>query len=221
MQTVGMKTLIENKDYDGIRRLLADYPNLTNEGITIPFDEQCTITAHPLHRICDAVFANKITNEEAIEIAKIFLESGANINGAEIKQNEDTPLLAAASLHAEQLGIFYIDKKADIHYAGRNDGATALHWAAFCGRDKLVEKLIHEKATIDQRDTAYNSTPLGWALHPLITGDKLNTFNQLPCIKLLLKAGADTLALSKNKLPFLRGLAEADPELKKLLNYPK
>src|SRR6266498_3967088 len=115
-----IKTLIENKDYEVIRQLLSNNPNLANEGITIPYDSKCASKAHPLHRICDAVFAKKNTDEEAIEIAKILLEYGANI-----------------------------------HYADR-EGATALHWAAFCGRDKLVERLIQEKAAIDQRDTSYN-----------------------------------------------------------------
>ena len=191
-----MKTLIENKDYEGIRRSLANNPKLANDGITIPFDANCTVRAHPLHRICDAVFAKKITDEEAIEIAKIFLDFGANIDGNKLIENEGTPLLAAASLHAEQLGIFYIEQGADIHFADSQDGATALHWAAYCGRDKLVEKLIQKKASIDQRDKSHNSTPLVWALHPLITGDKLNRHHQVSCIKLLLKAGSNITALN-------------------------
>jgi ankyrin repeat protein len=213
-----MKTLIENKDYEGIRQLLANNPNLANEGITIPYDSKCKSKAHPLHRICDAVFAKKITDEEAIEIAKILLAFGANIDGDKIKENKDTPLLAAASLHAEQLGIFYIDHGADIHYAGRHDGATALHWAAFCGRDKLVEKLIREKATIDQCDTSYNSTPLVWAIQPLRTDDKSNTYHQVSCIKLLLKAGADITTLNNETIQYLQFLAKDDIELKKLLS---
>ena len=213
-----MKELIENKDYEGISQLLASDPNLANEGITIPYDNKCKSKAHPLHRICDAVFAKKITDEEAIKIARIFLNFGADINGSKIKENEDTPLLAAASLHAEQLGIFYIGNGADIHYADRHDGATALHWAAFCGRDKLVEKLIQEKATIDQRDTSYNSTPLGWAIHSLRTGDKFNTYHQVSCIKLLLKAGADINTLNDETIQYLHFLAKDDLELKNLLN---
>jgi len=213
-----IKRLIENKDYQEIRQLLANNPNFANEGITIPYDNKCTSKAHPLHRICDAVFAKKMTDEEAIEIAKILLDFGADINGAKIKENEDTPLLAAASLHAEQLGIFYIENGADIHYADRNDGATALHWAAFCGRNKLVEKLIGEKATIDQRDTSYNSTPLGWAIHSLRTDDKFNTYHQLSCIKLLLKAGADVNTLNNEAIQYLHFLAKDDLELKNLLN---
>ncbi|HEY6975199.1 MAG TPA: ankyrin repeat domain-containing protein [Chitinophagaceae bacterium] len=214
----GMKELIENKNYEGIRQLLANDPALANEGITIPYDNKCIYKAHPLHRVCDAVFVKKMTDQEAIEIAKIFLDFGADINGSKIKENEDTPLLAAASLHAEQLGIFYIDNGADIHYSGRHDGATALHWAAFCGRDKLVEKLIREKAAIDQRDTSYNSTPLGWAIHVLRTGDKFNTYHQLSCIKLLIKAGADISNLNNEAIQYLHFLAKDDSELKNLLN---
>lgn len=212
-----MKTLVENKDYEGIRQLLVNNPNLANEGITIPYDSKCTWKAHPLHRICDAVFAKKITDEEAIEIAKILLDFGANIDGDKIK-DMDTPLLAAASLHAEQLGIFYIENGADIQYADAHDGATALHWAAFCGRDKLVEKLIQEKATINQRDTSYNSTPLAWAIQPLITEDKSNTYHQVYCIKLLLKAGAEVTALNNETIQYLHSLAKDDAELKNLLN---
>jgi ankyrin repeat protein len=213
-----MKSFIENKDYAGIRKLLASNPQLANEGITIPFDDKCDLKAHPLHRICDAVFAKKITDEEAIEIAKMFLDFGANIDGSKIKENEDTPLLAAASLHAEQLGMFYIDNGADIHYADRQDGATALHWAAYCGREQLVEKLIQKNAAIDQRDKSHDSTPLGWAIYPLITGDKTNKHHQVSCIKLLLRSGANINTLDQEKIQYLHHLAEADSELKKMLN---
>lgn len=50
-----MKALIDNVDYEGLRGLLSMHPQLANEGI--PFDAENTITEHPLHRICDGVFA--------------------------------------------------------------------------------------------------------------------------------------------------------------------
>ena len=212
-----MKTLIENKDYEGIKQLLANNSSLANKGITIPFDNKCRTKAHPLHRICDAVFAKKITDEEAIIIAKTLLDFGANIDGDKLKEKKDTPLLAASSLHAEKLGIFYIDNGADIHYEDRNDGATALHWAAFCGRDKLVEKLIKENAIIDQLDASYNCTPLAWAIQPLMTDDKLNIYHQVSCIKLLLKAGADMTMLNDKTSQYLNLLANDDLELKNFL----
>jgi ankyrin repeat protein len=213
-----VKSLIESKDYDGIKQLLSNNPNFANEGITIPYDSKCTIKAHPLHRICDAVFVKKITDEEAIKIAKIFLASGANIDGDKLIGNNDTPLLAAASLHAEQLAIFYIENGADIYHKDKHDGATALHWAAYCGRDKLVEKLIQQRAVIDQRDASYNSTPLGWAVHALISADKTNTYNQVSCIKLLLKAGANITELNNQAIALLHELAKDDLQLEQLLN---
>jgi len=217
MQLHNMKALIEHKDYEGIRRSLADNPQLANEGITIPFDNKCELKAHPLHRICDAVFSNDITDEEAIEIAKIFLDSGANVDGSNIKEHEDTPLLAAASLHAEQLGMFYIDRGADIDYKGRHDGATALHWAAYCGRDELVDKLIRKEAVIDLRDKSHDTTPLGWAVYSLMSGDKINAHHQVSCIKLLLRAGAKLSSLDQEKVQYLHQLAQDDPDLASLL----
>jgi len=211
-----VKKLIENKDYNGLNQLLADNPNLVNEGITIPYDSFCRTKAHPLHRICDGVFAGKITDNEAVNLAKIFLDNGADIDGDKIK-NDGTPLLAAASLHAEQVGIFYIENGADVHYTYKNDGASALHWASFCGRDKLVDILIKANSSIDKPDNTYISTPLGWAIHSMQSNDMENKHNQLECIKLLLKNGADTRKLDKEKNDYLQSLAKTDPELKKSL----
>ncbi|MBS1504011.1 MAG: ankyrin repeat domain-containing protein, partial [Bacteroidetes bacterium] len=168
--------LIQNTDLAGLRKALAANPGLANEGVPLTLTGKFNpAKGHPLHRICDAVFAKKITDEEAIEIAKIFLEFGSNINGFMANGDNNTPLIAAASLHAEKLGIFYTKCGADIYYAPKSDGGTALHWAAFCGRDRLVEKLIEKGAKMNQLDTAYHSTPLGWAIHELTsegTGNK-------------------------------------------------
>lgn len=212
----GVKKLIEKKDYNGMQELLSNNPSLSNEGITIPFDILSRATAHPLHRICDPVFSGKITDTEAVNLAKVFIDNNANIDGDKDKQ-EGTPLLAAASLHAEQVGIFYIENGADIHYTYKNDGASALHWGAFCGLDKLVQELIRAKAVIDEPDSEYKSTPLGWALHALITNDKRNTRNQISCIKLLLKAGANMEKLDEAKKNYLEALAKDELELQHLL----
>lgn len=209
-----VKKLIEQKDNDGLRQLLADSPDLANEGITIPYDFFCRTKGHPLHRLCDAVFAGKMTDEEAITLAKTFLENGADIDG---DKKGGTPLLAAASLHAEQLGIFYIDNHADINFRDENDNASALHWAAFCGRDKLVNKLIQSKVILDEPDKSYECTPLGWAIHSLMSNDIGNKHNQIACIKLLLQAGADVKKLSVDHTQYLQSITESDSELKDLL----
>lgn len=208
-----VKKLIEQKNADGLGKTLADNRELANEGITIPYDAFCRTKAHPLHRICDAIFARHITDEEAITLAKVFLEYGADING----YNDGSPLLAAASLHAEQLGIFYIDNGADVDITDTNDNASALHWAAFCGRDKLVDKLIKSNAVLDKPDKTYQSTPLGWAIHSLSSNDVGNRYNQLACMKLLIQAGADINKLSKEAKENLYSYADNDAELKTIL----
>jgi ankyrin repeat protein len=209
-----IKNLIEAKDHERIRKALSNNPNLANDGI--PCDEKNPEKAHPLHRICDAVFSKRITDDEAIEIAKIFLANGAMINGDKVVPGKDSPLIAAASLHAEQLCIFYIDKGANVHHIGTN-GATALHWAAYCGRDKLVKRLLHENVKLDLRDSSFNATPLSWAVHSLMTSDNMNRYKQVECIKLLLKAGSDKKALGEDMTKYLHKLAADDSELRNLL----
>ncbi|MET3878759.1 ankyrin repeat domain-containing protein [Chitinophaga sp. OAE865] len=183
-----MKELITNKDYEGIRKALSQNPSLANEGI--PFDDVNTTKAHPLHRICDGVFAHSYTDKEAVEMAKIFLEYGANVNGNEPAEKTDTPLTAAASLHADETGILYIENGADIHHAGCH-GGTALHWAAWTGRDQLVSRLLQEGATVNKRCIDFRGTPLLWAIHGFKNGGEENRHNQLECARLLIAAGAD------------------------------
>jgi ankyrin repeat protein len=182
--------LIIDKDYAQIRKILSVNPELVNEAVALNNNPNAK-KGHPLHRLCDAVFGKKISDEDAVEIAKIFLEFGANVNGYQSLGDNNTPLIAAASLHAEKLGIFYIEQGADIFYASPNDGGTALHWAAFCGRDTLVQKLIEKGANINQRDISFSGTPLDWAVHELRSGDADNLFHQKECIKLLINLGAE------------------------------
>lgn len=204
--------IISNYDLDKLRKALSANPALANEGVGLPGN---TAKGHPLHRICDAVFAKKISDEQAIEIAKILLEYDADIDGYMLRSDLNTPLIAAASLHAEQLGLFYIDHGANIFYAPKSDGGTALHWAAFCGRDKLVKRLIEANANINQLDTAYNSTPAGWAEYALADSEEgdTNFHHQQECIRLLLKAGTDRNLLAEETVQRLKQLFAAEPEI--------
>lgn len=206
--------LISSTDYRQLREALTNNPSLANEGV--PLDDNHA-KGHPLHRVCDAVFAGRITDEQAIEIAKILLEFGADIDGFKSRGDNNTPLIAASSLNAEQLGIFYIDQGADIYYTPKSDGGTALHWACYCGKDKLVAKLIEKGANLNQTDTSYQSTPIGWAIHPLFAGGKHSVHHQLQCVKLLLKAGADQSLVDSRSMQYLRSVAEGDKELAGLL----
>jgi hypothetical protein len=189
MNDPSIKDLIRAVDYTGLRNLLSKSPALANEGI--PLDDNAAL-AHPLHRICDGVFNGLYSDEEAAGMAKIFLEHGALVNGKELQEKMDTPLIAASSLHADEVAILYIDNGADIHHAGCS-GGTALHWAAWCGRDQVVKRLLREKPEINKRCTEFKSTPLLWAVHGYKFGGGKNRFHQVECVRLLLQAGADRM----------------------------
>ena len=214
MQT-GLFELFKNNDLQALRETLTANPQLANKGVGL--DESPEKKGHPLHRICDAVFKGKITDTQAIEIAKILLEFDSNIDGFMERGDNNTPLIAAASLNAEQLGIFYISHGANVFYTPKSDGGTALHWAAYCGKDKLADELIKRGANINQRDTSYNGTPISWAAHAMNNEEAGKLDNQLDCIKLLLKAGADKSLLDISTVEYLQQLVKHDTELKALV----
>jgi uncharacterized protein len=121
MMDSAIKTLIQAVNYQALRHALSKDPALANAGI--PLDDNPTL-AHPLHRICDGVMKGLYTDVEAAEMAKIFLEHGANIDGDPLREKKDTPLVAAASLHADAVALLYIDRGANIHHGGCHGGTA-------------------------------------------------------------------------------------------------
>ena len=209
-----VKLVLDNKNYADLRELLHDNPHLANEGI--PYDETNPAKAHPLHRICDGVCEKKYTDDEAVAMAKIFLEFGADVNGGELIEKKDTPLIAASSLGADKVGILYIEHGANIHHGGCH-GGTAIHWAAWCGRDMLVMKLIEKGAEINKLCIDFRSTPLFWAVHGYRFGEGQNRHHQAECARMLLGAGADRSIPNFEGYRPIQLLDEEDIELLDLL----
>jgi ankyrin repeat protein len=48
---------------------------------------------------------------------------------------------------------------------GNHGHSTPLHQAALAGHEAVVRLLVERGARLDIRDTIYNGTALGWALH--------------------------------------------------------
>ena len=209
-----IKDLILNRDYAGLVKILSENPALANEGIA--YDEINTSEAHPLHRICDGVFSGQYTDEEGVEMAKIFLANGADVNGNNLIPNKDSPLVAAASLHTDAVAMLYIDKGANIHHAGCH-GGTALHWAAWCGRPELVERLIKAGSEINRLCTDFKATPLFWAVHGLKNGGNKDSKKYVEVVDLLLSAGADKAITNGDGSSVFDLLQEEDREIRALL----
>jgi uncharacterized protein len=210
-----IKKLIESLNYEGLHRLLSENPALANAGI--PFDERNPAKAHPLHRICDGVSSGMYSDDQATKIASIFMEHGASIDGFGLKEKKDTPLIAAASLNAEKVGILYTDHGANLYHVGTH-GGTALHWAAWTGRDKLVDRLIKAGADIHKRCIDFGSTPLLWAVHGYAFQGGQNRHHQINCVRLLLEAGAEKNISNKEGVKVVEFLHDEDTVLKAMLS---
>lgn len=177
--------IIFTGDIDRLRDALRISPTLANEFIPLPDNEA---KAHPLHRLCDAVFTGMFDESRAVKMANLFLDHGSSLNTS--ATGEDSPLTAACSLRCDKLASLYISRGANILHAGCH-GGTALHWASWCGRNGIVELLIKSAAPINTLCFDFKSTPLFWSVHGLKFGGKENKFNQEICAELLINAGAD------------------------------
>lgn len=180
-----LELLIAQKDLAGIRLAISADQSLVNQGIAL---DHSNVKAHPLHRLADGVFGGVYTDHEAVEMAKLFIELGADINGGELIEKKDSPLIAACSLNADLLALYYIEQGADIHHAGTH-GGTALHWAAWCGRPVLVDALLKAGAKVNQDCIDFKSTPLRWARlgYQRTPNAKLEDYQE--CERLLEEAG--------------------------------
>src|SRR5712671_6327594 len=48
---------------------------------------------------------------------------------------------------------------------GHHSHSTPLHQAVWSGHSEVVRLLVERGARLDVRDTVYQGTPLGWAIH--------------------------------------------------------
>ena len=68
--------------------------------------------------------------------------------------------------------------------------ATALHWAAYHGNADMTRLLLAHAPALEQRDAAFNGTPLGWAIHGSREGWHRQSGKYGATVELLRKAGA-------------------------------
>lgn len=183
---MNIRDLVFSANLQALRTIVSAQPELANGEFSLPDNPA---TEHPLHRICDGVFSEYYSEDTGVELAKIFLRYGANVN-VDRMDGKDSPLTAACSLRCDQLALFYIQQGARIDHMGCH-GGTALHWASWCGRDAVVENLVKLNPDINQRCIEFKSTPLYWAIHGYKFAGKDNRYHQVNCARILLDHGAD------------------------------
>ena len=125
----------------------------------------------PLHAV------KEYKEEEYMEVVKLLLEKGANVNVQDIHGR--TPLYWAAQNGYTEIVKLLLEKGADVN-ARDNDGNTPLHWAVGAC-DLEIVKLLLEKGANENHQDNNSITPLHSAVK---TGN-------IELIKLLLEKGAN------------------------------
>ena len=177
-----VKAAIDSGDAAALRRLLSEDPSRADE--LIRWGKCLT---HPLHYISDMLFAGTLQKGKELALVETLIQAGAHLNFNKDGKSE-TPLIGAASLGAEDVGLRLLDAGARPESHGLF-GETALHWAALLGEDRLVARLI-PGSDLDLKDEKYHSPPLGWAIHGWSDPPEGNHGRQREVVALLLAAGA-------------------------------
>jgi uncharacterized protein len=184
-----VKTAIRNGDVAALRQLLSEDSSRANE--LIRWGERKPCFTHPLHFISDMLFEGTLPPGKEIPLVDALLDAGADLDfqrSREDGKKGDTPLIGAASLGAEDVGIKLLHAGAKPELRGLF-GETALHWASMLGEDRLVAELIRG-SNVNLRDEKYNSPPLGWAIHGWCDPPAGNHGRQREVAALLVAAGA-------------------------------
>jgi ankyrin repeat protein len=97
-----------------------------------------------------------------LEIVKVLLDKGADINAVSKNKLSATPLQGAAAMQNLELARLLIARGANVNCRGE-EGVTPLHEAAGNGQIELVKLLLANGANVNAKDDQ-GKTPLATAL---------------------------------------------------------
>jgi len=182
---VYVKEAIRTGDAAALRRLLSEDASLANALIRWGKDD--ALLTHPLHFVSDMLFGGVLDWGKELPLIDALIDAGADLDFQRIPES-DTPLIGAASLGAEAVGIRLLDAGAKPALRGIF-GETALHWAGLLGEVRLAARLI-AGSELELRDTRYNSPPLGWAVFGRYNSPSGSLGKQAEVAAVLVAAGA-------------------------------
>ena len=180
-----VRRAIEAGDAELLRALLAERSERANE--LVVWGARGEIRTHPLHYVSDALFNGVLERGREGPLMEVLLAAGADANHQ--APNGETPLIGAASLGAEEVGLRLLEAGARVDARG-GFGETALHWAAHVGLERLSGRLIGMGADVNVRDARYGSPPIGWALHGWENAAPGSEGRQREVVRALVLAGA-------------------------------
>jgi hypothetical protein len=184
-----MRAAIQTGDAESLRRLLTADASRANA--LIRWGRKECILTHPLHYVSDMLFEGTLKRGTELPLVEALIRAGADLDFQREREDgrkSDTPLIGAASLGAEEVGLRLLEAGARPELCGMF-GETALHWAALLGEDRLAERLI-PGSDLNLKDEKYRSPPLGWAIHGCYNPPAGNQGRQRKVAALLVTAGA-------------------------------
>jgi len=184
-EDLDVKTAIQNGDVAALRGCLVLDRSRANA--LIHWGNNNRVRTHPLHFVSDMLFNGVLQKGKELPLIEALLDAGACVDFRKDGKRE-TPLIGAASLGAEDVGLRLLDAGAAPELRGEW-GETALHWAALLGENRLAARLI-SGTDVNLRDAKYNSTPLGWAVHGWCNPPAGNHGHQCHVAELLVAGGA-------------------------------
>jgi hypothetical protein len=146
-----MKTSIRKGDTDAVRLLLAE--DVSRANALMRWGKNRCAHTHPLHFVSDMLFEGTLLKGKELPLIDALIEAGADLDFQRDRENgkkSDMPLISAASLGAEEVGLRLLDAGARPELRGLF-GEIALHWAALLGESRLTERLI-EGSDINLKD---------------------------------------------------------------------
>jgi len=91
---------------------------------------------------------------------------------------------------------------------GQHHG-TPLHWAAFHGNAEMARELLRRNPPLEAKDSDFQATPLGWAIHGSVHGWYAGTGDYPATVALLLEGGARLPEQSTGGSAAVRAVIEA------------
>ena len=104
-----VKTAIRNDDVEALRTLLTEDASRANALIRWGVNDR-NLT-HPLHYVSDMLFDKTLKKRKALPIVGALIQAGADLD-FQVDGKGDTPLIGAASLSAEEIGLTLLNAGA-------------------------------------------------------------------------------------------------------------
>lgn len=135
---------LKEKDFEKVKEILTTEGSPKVNSIIVEGDI-------PLHLA--------INNGADIEIVKLLLKKGADVNSED--EDGELPLILAIEKKNVELALLILDSGADL-YVKDMGGSTPLHRAAALGMTPIVEALLKRELYPDEQDSS-RRTALHWA----------------------------------------------------------